>query len=133
MEHIWKPFTLFVLFLAVEVLAIVATGGWHDFVVAINGWSGIGALLVALLIVVAVLGLWIFHGAMDYSGKTGLFVGVSILGTLLVLALAGIGLWRIWQPIGKVYTTTLWLPAIASVGALLVYFGRLSRPDTTTA
>lgn len=113
MEHIWKPFTLFVLFLTAEVLAIVATGGWDEFVVAVNGWNGVGALLGALAIILIVLGLWLYHGAMDYSGKTGLL--------------------RIWAPIREVYTTTLWLPAIASVGALLVYFGRLSRPDTTTA
>ena len=133
MEHIWKPFTLFGLFLTAEVLAIVATGGWDEFVVAVNGWSGIGALFGALGILLVVLGLWLYHGAMDYAGKTGLFVAVTAIGTLLMVVLAVIGLWRIWEPISKVYTTTLWLPATASVGALLVYFGRLSRPDTTTA
>lgn len=131
MQRFLKIFSLFILFLAAEVLAIVANGGWQDFTTAVNGWSGIGALFGALGILLVVLGLWLYHGAMDYSGKTGQFVVISVLGTLVMLALAGIGLWRIWQPIGKVYTTTLWLPAIALIGALLVYFGRLSRPDTT--
>ena len=132
MERIFKFTALFILYLAVEIFAIVVTGGWHNFVTQVNGWSGFGSLLAALAIVAIVLGLWVFHGAMDYAGKTGLFVAVTAIGTLLMVVLAVIGLWRIGEPISKVYTTTLWLPAIAFVATLVTYYGRLSRPTITT-
>lgn len=128
MEHFLKIFSLFILLMAAEVLAIVANGGWQDFTTAVNGWSGIGALLGSLAIVAIVIGLWIIHGAVNYEDNGLLLIFASVAGALVVVALVGLGIWlKLWQHIGVIYTA-MWIPLLVAVGgAFVIYFARLSR------